>query len=73
MERFDTYDPFAGIYNRHWGYFAEKIYPILDRIWSCGISRRAAPFSIFAAVPDSLPLCLPIRDSPPRAWTDPRG
>ena len=32
MERFDTYDPFAGIYNRHWGYFAEKIYPILDRL-----------------------------------------
>ena len=32
MERFDTYDPFAGIYNRHWGYFAEKIYPILDHL-----------------------------------------
>ena len=32
MIRYDTYDPFAGMYNRHWGYFAEKIYPILDRL-----------------------------------------
>ena len=32
MERYDAYDPFARIYNRHWGNFAEKIYPILDRL-----------------------------------------
>ena len=32
MERFDAYDPIAGVYNRHWGYFAERIYPVLDRL-----------------------------------------
>lgn len=32
MGRFDAYDPIAVVYNRHWGYFADRIYPILDRL-----------------------------------------
>ncbi len=32
MNRFDAYDPIAGVYNRHWGYFADRIYPVLDRL-----------------------------------------
>lgn len=32
MERYDAYDPIATIYNRHWGYFADRIYPVLDRL-----------------------------------------
>ena len=32
MERFDDYDPIATIYNRHWGYFADRIYPVLNRL-----------------------------------------
>lgn len=32
MTRYDAYDPFARIYNRHWGFFATKAYPILDRL-----------------------------------------
>ena len=32
MARYDAYDPFARIYDRHWGGFAEGIYPILDHL-----------------------------------------
>ncbi len=32
MNRFDAYDPIAGVYNRHWGYFADSFYPVLDRL-----------------------------------------
>lgn len=32
MDRYDAYDPIAGVYNRHWGYFADRIYPVLDRL-----------------------------------------
>lgn len=32
MGRFDAYDPIAGLYNRHWGYFADRMYPVLDRL-----------------------------------------
>ena len=32
MERFDAYDPIAVVYNRHWGYFADRIDAVLDRI-----------------------------------------
>ncbi|MDE2887207.1 MAG: class I SAM-dependent methyltransferase [Gemmatimonadota bacterium] len=32
MGRFDAYDPIAGVYNRHWGYFADRIYPVLNRL-----------------------------------------
>ena len=32
MGRFDAYDSIAGVYNRHWGYFADRIYPVLDRL-----------------------------------------
>ena len=32
MARFNAYDPIAGVYNRHWGYFADRIYPVLDRL-----------------------------------------
>ena len=32
MERFDAYDPIASVYNRHWGYFADRIYPVLHRL-----------------------------------------
>lgn len=30
MSRYDAYDPFARIYDRHWGFFATTVYPILD-------------------------------------------
>ena len=32
MTRYDAYDPFARIYNQHWGFFATKAYPILDHL-----------------------------------------
>ena len=32
MDRYDAYDPIAGVYNRHWGYFADRIYPVLHRL-----------------------------------------
>ena len=32
MERYDAYDAFASTYNRHWGYFADRIYPVLHRL-----------------------------------------
>ena len=32
MGRFDAYDPIAGVYNRHWGSFADRIYPVLHRL-----------------------------------------
>lgn len=31
-KRYQAYDPFARIYNRHWGKSAMDIYPILDRL-----------------------------------------
>ncbi|MDE3001590.1 MAG: class I SAM-dependent methyltransferase [Gemmatimonadota bacterium] len=41
MERYDAYDPIAGIYNRHWGYFADRIYAVLDLL----VLRDAPPGS----------------------------
>ena len=32
MERYDAYDAIAGIYNRYWGTFADRIYPVLHRL-----------------------------------------
>ena len=32
MNRYDAYDPFARVYNQHWGFFATKAYPILDHL-----------------------------------------
>ena len=32
MHRYDAYDPFARIYNQHWGFFATEAYPILDHL-----------------------------------------
>ena len=32
MTCYDAYEPFARIYNRHWGFFATKAYPILERL-----------------------------------------
>ena len=32
MNRYDAYDPIARIYDRHWGYFAKQVYPILDHL-----------------------------------------
>ena len=32
MNRYDAYDPFARIYDRHWGFFATNVYPILDHL-----------------------------------------
>ncbi|MEN8113732.1 MAG: class I SAM-dependent methyltransferase [Actinomycetota bacterium] len=29
---YDDYDAFAGVYDRHWGYFAAAIRPVLDRL-----------------------------------------
>ena len=30
--RYDAYDPFARIYNQHWGDFATNAYPILEHL-----------------------------------------
>ena len=32
MTRYDAYDPFARIYNQHWGHFATNAYPILEHL-----------------------------------------
>ena len=32
MARYDAYDPFARIYDQHWGFFATGVYPILDHL-----------------------------------------
>ena len=60
MGRFDAYDPIAAVYNRHWGYFADRIYPVLHHLvlrdlppgcdvldLCCGTGQLAAVFSTF--------------------------
>lgn len=32
MNPYDAYDPFARVYNQHWGFFATKAYPILEQL-----------------------------------------
>ena len=32
MNPYDAYDPFARVYNRHWGFFATRAYPILEHL-----------------------------------------
>ena len=32
VTRYDAYDPFASVYDRHWGFFATKAYPILEHL-----------------------------------------
>ena len=32
MNRYDAYDPFARIYDKHWGSFATNVYPTLDHL-----------------------------------------
>ena len=32
MNPYDAYDPFARVYNQHWGFFATKAYPILEHL-----------------------------------------
>lgn len=32
MDRYADYDPFADVYNRHWGGFATRFLPVLDRL-----------------------------------------
>ncbi len=32
MNPYGTYDPFARVYNRHWGFFATRAYPILEHL-----------------------------------------
>lgn len=32
MNRYDAYDSLARTYDRHWGYFAKRVYPILDHL-----------------------------------------
>ena len=32
LNRYHAYDPFARIYDRHWGAFATNVYPILDHL-----------------------------------------
>ena len=32
MNRYRAYDPFARVYDRHWGAFATNVYPILDHL-----------------------------------------
>ncbi|MDE2753061.1 MAG: class I SAM-dependent methyltransferase [Gemmatimonadota bacterium] len=41
MHRYDAYDPFARIYNQHWGFFATTAYPILDHL----VLRKLPPGS----------------------------
>lgn len=42
MTRFRDYDPFARIYNLHWGSFANEVYPILERLVLRHLPRRSA-------------------------------
>lgn len=39
VNRYDAYDPFAHIYDHHWGFFATNVYPILDHL----VLRKLAP------------------------------
>ena len=32
VTRYDAYDPFARVYDRHWGFFAARAYPILEHL-----------------------------------------
>ena len=32
INRYDAYDPFARVYDQHWGFFATKAYPILEHL-----------------------------------------
>ena len=32
VNRYDAYDPFARVYDRHWGFFAAQAYPILEHL-----------------------------------------
>ena len=32
VARYDAYDPFARVYDQHWGFFAAKAYPILEHL-----------------------------------------
>ena len=32
MDTYADYDPFADAYNRHWGGFATRMLPVLDRL-----------------------------------------
>ena len=32
MNRYDAYEPFARVYDRHWGFFGTRAYPILERL-----------------------------------------
>ena len=32
MNRYDAYDPFARVYDRYWGFFGTKAYPILEHL-----------------------------------------
>ena len=41
MTLYDEYDPFARAYDRHWGIFATKAYPILDHL----VLRKLPPGS----------------------------
>ncbi len=58
MNRYDAYDPFARVYDQHWGFFATKAYPILEHlVWEhlppgcpvldlcCGTGQLAAELS----------------------------
>lgn len=58
VTRYDAYDPFARAYDRHWGFFATKAYPILEHLvlgnlppgcavldLCCGTGQLAAEFS----------------------------
>ena len=32
VNRYDAYDPFARVYDQHWGFFAKKAYPIIEHL-----------------------------------------
>jgi SAM-dependent methyltransferase len=41
MTRYSDYDPFAWVYNKHWGNFSRRIFPVLDELILKNIPARA--------------------------------
>ncbi len=42
VNRYDAYDPFARVYDLHWGFFATKAYPILEHLVLENLPRGCA-------------------------------
>jgi SAM-dependent methyltransferase len=41
LRRYSDYDAFAWVYNKHWGWFAERVLPVLERLALRGIPSQA--------------------------------